>query len=138
MKQLTSLSPFLIPLFAIVSCNRTNEINPCLSPVEVTAKQECYNPLLGLPLTVSGNRQAEGWEWRVYVVEDTTSGNLTNLQIRKPSSDKLTVPDSILSRYPMIHVQVGTNCGDSVKESMYFSFVRRESNNCTTWVRKSI
>jgi hypothetical protein len=137
MKNVAVLFILFLILCVSLSCSRTQEADPCQSVVEITAMQGCYNSSLGLPLMVSGYSQTEGWEWRVYAVEDTTSSNLINLQIRRPSSGKLTVPDSILSRYPMIHVQVAAYCGNASKESMYYSFVRRGSDNCTTWARKN-
>lgn len=138
MKNVAVLFLLLIVLCVSLSCSRTQEVKPCQSDIEITAKQGCYDSVLGLPLAVSGYSQTQGWEWRVYVTEDTTSANLTNLQIRKGSSDKLYVPNSILSSYPMIIVQVATYCGNSLKESMYYSFVRRGSDNCITWERKDM
>jgi hypothetical protein len=138
MKNVILVSLSLLILWVSLSCTRSQEVDPCQSAIEISAGQGCLDSALGLPLTVSGYSQAEGWEWRVYVTEDTTSANLLNLQIRKGSSNKLYVPDSILNRYPMIIVQAATNCGNSSVESMYYSFVRRGSDNCTTWARKNL
>jgi hypothetical protein len=137
MKKVTvSLLPLII-LCVSLSCSR-KQADPCQSDIEITTKQGCHDSVLGLPLTVTGYSQAEGWLWMVYAAEDTTSANLINLKIHMPSSDRLYVHDSILNRYPMIIVQAKTNCGDSVKESMYYSFVKRESANCTIWARRSL
>jgi hypothetical protein len=130
------LSPLIILLLGI-SCARTNEIDPCQSPTEITSEERCYNPMLGLALYVEGYR-AEGWEWRVFVVDDTTSTNLNDMRIRMPSSDRLILHDSLLRQFPMIHVQAGTYCGDSWIDTEYYSFIKRESGNCTVWARKAM
>jgi hypothetical protein len=138
MKKSTCLVPLLVFLFICLSCNSDQDADLCQFNSEISTRQECYDPVSGLPLTVTGFSRAEGWEWRVYAVEDTTSTNLINLRIRQGAPGTLYVPDSLLRIFPMIHVQAITNCSNSVHESGYFTFIRRQTNNCTTWVRKEM
>jgi hypothetical protein len=138
MKKSACFSPLLILLFACLSCNNDQDVDLCQFDSQISSKQECYNPIMGLPLTVTGFSRAEGWEWKVYAVEDTTSTSTMNLRIRQGASETLYVPDSLLRIFPMIHVQASTNCSNSVHESRYFTFIRRQTNKCTTWVRKEM
>ncbi len=139
MKNLTLSIFLLIPLLIVFSFTRDHNTTPCQYAEKISAEQICYDPARGLTLTASGNDNNKwGLEWEVYVSKDTTIHALDDVSINKMGSEIFTAPDSILSDNPKVIVKVITNCQGQLLHSIYFSFVRRQVNNCTTWVEQRI
>jgi hypothetical protein len=121
------------------SCTPDEEITACKAVDQLWIQQSCYDPTKGLTLTASGfGKGSDGLVWSVYVSKDTTINDVNFLKLRTAGLESIIVPDSILSDNPIIHVQVDTNCKGVEMHSIYFSFLRRQINNCTTWVEQRI
>jgi len=141
MKMFTKgFGAFLAGLLVFVSCRRNGEDTTprCAAPGRVTVDSTCYTGN-GLALKASDyGTGALSFDWEIHAVTDTSSTlgwGPQDLVIRPIGSDTYTVPDSIVSKYPKLIVQVATNCEGTLLHSITYGFLKRRStaNNCTSW-----
>lgn len=139
MKNISLFGCLVSMLGLILSCTPNEDIPACKAIDHLSVQQSCYDPTKGLTLTASSySKGNESLVWSVYVSKDTTINDINFLKLRTAGLESIIVPDSILRDNPVIHVQVDTNCKGIEMHSIYFSFLRRQVNNCTTWVERSI
>ena len=123
------------------SC-KNEDSEPCSYPHLVTVNSECYSGN-GLQLTAGdyGDKPLS-FEWNIYALKDTSQllgWTPKDEKLRMIASTSFVVPDSLVANYQRLIVNVAANCGGQLKQSIYYSFIKRKSvsTNCVTWVAQN-
>ena len=138
--HLVTFTCLLAGLWLATSCNKKNDTSPCKAPGLVTVDTACYSGN-GLLLTASDYGDSPlSFEWDIYALKDT-SGTVgwspKDEKIRMIASNTFMVPDSLVTNYSKLIVNVATNCQGILYHSITYGFVKHKSTatNCTTWRR---
>ncbi|MBD2699387.1 hypothetical protein IC229_01975 [Spirosoma sp. BT702] len=140
MKRFHSYLGCLI-LASLVSCKQ-EKTTPCKAPQRVTVDSECYAGN-GLKFTASDYGDTPlSFEWNVVALKDTSRVNgwtPKDEKIRMIASNTFVVPDSLVTNYQRLIVEVAANCQGQLKHSTYYAFVKKRSaaTNCVTWASQN-
>lgn len=122
---------------------KNQDTQPCTLPHQVTADSQCYSGK-GLQLTASdyGDRPLS-FTWEIYATKDTSKTfgwNLKDEKIKMIAANNFVVPDSLVTNYQRLIVNVSANCDGLLKSSTYYGFVKKQSStsNCVTWVVQTL
>ena len=132
----------------LISCEQDQPIESvtCNPVTAVTSQNACYDPSRGLTLVASGQTSSPDrgqFVWSVFPQKDTTLNNNIAARLEKVliGSETIVVPDSLLINSPKFIIIVRTTgCEGKKVESMYYSFVRRQSagTNCAVWQKQNL
>lgn len=136
--SLIALYSLLLGLWVATSCTSQDSTKPCGPPGKITVDSACYAGN-GLVMTASEYGGSPlSFDWEIHAVKDTSTvigWTSEAFELKPISSNKYTVPDSIVNKYPKLIVSVASNCEGALKHSVTYGFIKRRStaNNCVTW-----
>ncbi|GAB3703755.1 hypothetical protein GCM10027592_34220 [Spirosoma flavus] len=128
-------------LIYLASCSQ-EKATPCGAPQRITVDSECYAGN-GLKFTATDYGDTPlSFEWSFVALKDTTRVNgwtPKDEKIRMIAANTFVVPDSLVTNYQRLIVEVGANCQGQLKHSTYYAFVKKRSaaNNCVTWTSQN-
>lgn len=142
MKTSLLLTLGLLTFFGLTESCTSQTTSPCGQPQQVTADPECYTGN-GLRLTAGNYGDAPlSFTWDIYALKDTSrimGWTSKDEKIKMIAANTFVVPDSLVSQYQRLIVNVAANCGGQLKYSTYYGFTKKTSSggNCTTWVNQN-
>ncbi len=124
----------------LLACKQ-EETAACTYPHQITIASGCYTGA-GLIVTASDfGTSPPLFEWTIIALKDTTGASgwtPKDVKIVRSASEKFTIPDSLASNYQRVIVKAAaTNCGDALKHSNYYAFVKKKSTNCVGWISQN-
>ena len=135
-----SICSALYLIITLLACKQ-EETYTCTYPHQITIDSGCYT---GAGLTVTASDFGTSpplFEWTIIALKDTlgTSGwTPKDVKLVRSASDKFTIPDSLASTYQRLIVRAAaTNCGDALKHSSYYTFIKKQSTNCVSWTNQN-
>lgn len=122
----------LIVISLACSKKEVDRRSDCVKVEQVKVAPACYDGAKGLTLTAD-TPSSQALEWVIAPLRDTSGAQTFVPYYVSTPSNQLTLPDSLLSKYPKIGITYvgGYDCGSD----MYFSFVKRTDpdSSCVRW-----
>ncbi|MCF0071119.1 hypothetical protein LZD49_11620 [Dyadobacter sp. CY261] len=121
----------LVALALACSDKKVEKRDNCVAVERMTVSSDCYEGTNGIVLTAD-SPSSIALDWAIAPLKDT-SGTQTYVPYYASSpSNQLTLPDSIVRKYPKIGVTYVGAWG--CPSDIYFSFVRRmDGDSCMRW-----
>lgn len=139
MKPSSSILAGLFIAFTISEGCKNNDAKPCTLPNRVSVDSQCYAGN-GLKLTAEDyGDNPLSFTWDIYALKDSSiilGWTSKDEKIKMIASNEFVVPDSLVTNYQRLVVTVASNCGGLLKNSAYYSFIKKKTtaNNCVAWV----
>lgn len=124
---------FLALAFFVMACSDKDveKRDNCVQVEQMSVTSECYTGTGGLVLTAD-SPSSIALDWVFAPLNDTTGAQTYVPYYTSTPSNQVTLPDSIVRKYPKIGVMYVGAWG--CPSDMYFSFVRRtDSDSCVRW-----
>ncbi|GGM83928.1 hypothetical protein GCM10010967_14680 [Dyadobacter beijingensis] len=130
------MKKILILAAVMLACSDKNvdKRDSCLQVEQVSVPTDCYTGNGGLVLTAD-TPSSIALDWVIAPLKDTTGAQTYVPYYVSSPSNQITLPDSIVRKYPKIGVTYVGVLGCT--SDMYFSFVRRVgADSCVRWVQQ--